>query len=287
MAKFEAHKPGDRILARDANALQAEVMRQAKISGVGAEVRSGPSGIQIIVDQAGPLVVQLLETMQPNDNGKLTPKSVGLMWGAPSDTSASSVSGVELTFSSGTITRASGSWLDDGYAAGSGITVSGSSSNDGSYAVSDATETVLSVHDADAISAEVTSAATVTGTRPDYEWTGLSETMPESHIDLLGSVWLEGTRGLSLVDPSTGQRLFLGVVNEHFAILNETILSGETGEVTLCDYPSTGPEATDPAVVLEVHNPWSGDCIQGHYCEIKQHPQSGVWRISGVDPCDI
>lgn len=69
----------------------------------------------------------------------------------------SEVSGVNITFTEAnpdTITRASGSFITDGWAAGDRVQVTGSSSNNGSYTIASRTVTVLTLDDADDLADE-------------------------------------------------------------------------------------------------------------------------------------
>ena len=69
----------------------------------------------------------------------------------------SEVSGVNITFADAdpdTITRASGSFVTDGYVAGDRVDVSGSSSNDGKYTIDTVAATVLTLVAGDVLAAE-------------------------------------------------------------------------------------------------------------------------------------
>jgi hypothetical protein len=78
------------------------------------------------------------------------------MTGAPALTFA------EVGASGDTITRAAGSWLADGFVVGDTITITGSSSNNISAVIASLSATVITLGTED-LAAEVTSAATVTG----------------------------------------------------------------------------------------------------------------------------
>lgn len=69
----------------------------------------------------------------------------------------------DLTFADAnpdTITRASGSWVDDGFQEGDQITVEGSADNNGTFTIAGLTATVITLVAGDALTAEVITAAT-------------------------------------------------------------------------------------------------------------------------------
>ncbi|KKM68398.1 hypothetical protein LCGC14_1461300 [marine sediment metagenome] len=68
----------------------------------------------------------------------------------------SEVSGIDISFQDAdpdTITRASGSFVDDGYVAGDRVAVSGSGANDGSYTIATVAATILTLVSGDALTA--------------------------------------------------------------------------------------------------------------------------------------
>lgn len=84
---------------------------------------------------------------------------------------SSTVTFAENSPAADTITRASGSWVTDGFKAGMTITVSGSASNDGTYTLETVTALTLTLVSGDDLVAEATvSNVTVTGTESRSAW---------------------------------------------------------------------------------------------------------------------
>lgn len=181
-----------------------------------------------------------------------------------------------LTFADGapdTLTRASGSWLADGFAVGDIVDVTGTASNDGSYLVTALTALVMTI---DGLTAEVISTATVTG-YAGIAFSGTSDTITRNTgswsddgfrvgdvVTVAGSASNNGAFTVTALTPLVMTVEADDLVDESISAEDVTISTGQTmtawGAATFAEFAAVaGSFRLDVSLGrLKGISPWSG-----------------------------